>query len=79
MLGVLKLSNEGYNYTILKRINSLERELEKLKRDLLLNLTLQKKKKNIKSSYFGVIPSGDITEEIIEESKKSLFRALSDV
>lgn len=62
------------NETILKKIDKLEREIEKLKRDFLKEAENVEKKGISKSSLFGSIKGGDITEEIIDRSKKSLFR-----
>ena len=66
-------------HTILKRIHSLEREIEELKRDYLILLSPQIKTRKVKASLFGSVQSSDITDEMIEESKKSLFRSLTDI
>ena len=61
---------------VLKRIGGLEREIEYIRRDL---MHLKEKMKQ-KPSLFGSVRSGDITEEMIEEAKKNLFRGeLEDV
>ena len=57
---------------ILKRIGDLEREIEYIKRDL-MHLRLAEKPKQ-KTSLFGSVRGGDITEEMIDEAKKDLFR-----
>jgi ribosomal protein L9 len=62
------------NETILKKIDKLEREIEKLKRDFLKKAENAEKKGKSKSSLFGSVGGGDITEEIINRSKKNLFR-----
>ncbi|MEA2053820.1 MAG: hypothetical protein U9O96_01695 [Candidatus Thermoplasmatota archaeon] len=54
----------------LERIKDLQRELEYLKRDLLQVKT----KPREKLSLFGSVHGGDITDEVIEEAKKDLFR-----
>jgi ribosomal protein L9 len=54
----------------LRRIKDLQRELEYLKRDLLQVKT----KAREKPSLFGSVRGGDITDEMIEEAKKDLFR-----
>ncbi|ODS30676.1 MAG: hypothetical protein SCARUB_04219 [Candidatus Scalindua rubra] len=58
----------------LKHIDVLERKLIRLKRDILHGLAVMKKSKKIKPSLFGSVRGGDVTEEMIEESKKNLFR-----
>ena len=62
---------------VLKRIGDLEREIEYLKRDL-MHLRLEEKPKQ-KPSLFGSVRGGDVTEEMIEEAKKDLFRELGDI
>lgn len=62
------------NETILKKIDKLEREIEKLKRDFLKKAENAEKRGISKSSLFGSVKGGDITEEIIDRSKKNLFR-----
>lgn len=62
---------------VLKRIGDLEREIEYLKRDL-MHLRLEEKPKQ-KLSLFGSVRGGDITDEMIEEAKKNLFREAEDV
>ena len=41
--------------------------------------TSRKKSKQIKPSLFGSVRGGDITDEMIRESKKNLFRKLTDI
>lgn len=60
---------------ILKRIGDLEREIEYIKRDL---MHLEEKPKQ-KTSLFGSVRGGDITEEMIDEAKKDLFRELGNI
>ena len=60
---------------VLKRIGDLEREIEYIKRDL-MHLTEKPKQK---PSLFGSVRGGDITDEMIEEAKKNLFRGELDV
>jgi hypothetical protein len=64
---------------LLERVNSLEREMERLKRDLLRNLTASPREKWKMDSLFGSVEGADVTEEMIEEAKKSLFRPLEDL
>lgn len=53
----------------------MQREIEYLKRDL---MHLEEKPKQ-KSSLFGSVRGGDITDEMIEEAKKNLFRGAEDI
>ena len=55
---------------ILKKLQNLHREIEYIKRDI-INI---EKKYQPKPSLFGSVPAGDITEGMIEEAKRSLFR-----
>jgi hypothetical protein len=64
---------------VLKQIDILERELVRLKRDILHSLVVRKKPKKLKPSLFGSVRGGDVTEEMIEESKYKLFRNLVDI
>jgi len=61
----------------LKRIDNTQRELELLKRELMRKV--QPTKMKVKSSLYGSVKSEDITEEVIEDAKHSLFRKLSDI
>lgn len=65
--------------TLLKRVNTLGREMERLKRDVLRSWVTTPRKEKPKPTLFGSVQGGDITEDMIEEAKKNLFRALSDV
>jgi hypothetical protein len=60
---------------VLKRLGDLEREIEFIKRDL-LHVVEQPRRK---TSLFGCIWGGDVTEEEVEEAKKELFRDLGDI
>lgn len=64
---------------VLKQIDILERELIKLKKDVLHGLAAREKPKKLKPSLFGSVKGGDVTEDLIEESKRSLFRNLTDI
>jgi len=59
------------------RIDSMEKELEFLKRDFFH--VLKPSKKKVKPSLFGSVKGGDISEETIEQAKQSLFRKLEDI
>lgn len=64
---------------LLDRINALERDIARLRRDLLRNLTRHKREEREKPSLFGSVRGGDVSEEMIEDAKRSLFRPLEDV
>jgi hypothetical protein len=58
---------------ILKHLASLEREIIMLKRNILYVSEKRKRGKKVKTSLFGSVKSGDITEKMIEESRHNLF------
>ncbi len=62
---------------ILERVSDIERTLEFLKRDIIKGIELSEEKERI--SLFGSVKGGDITEEMVDEAKRSLFRDLEDV
>jgi hypothetical protein len=64
---------------VLKQIDILERELIKLKRDILHGLVAKEKPKKLKPSLFGSVKGGDVTDELIEQSKQNLFRNLTNI
>ncbi len=61
----------------LKRVDTMQRQLEFLKRELVRSI--QPTKRNVKASLYGSIQGGDVTEAMIEEAKRSLFRDLGDL
>lgn len=62
---------------ILQRLRRLEREVELLRREVFRSYASPTK--TTSRSLFGSIRGGDITEGMVEEAKKSLFRDLSDI
>ena len=60
---------------VLKRIGNLEREIGYLRRDLMHLGT----KAVQKPSLFGSVRGGDVTDEMVEEAKKNLFREAEDI
>jgi len=64
---------------VLKQIDVLERELVRLKRDILRGLVAKEEPEKIKPSLFGRVRGGDVTEDMIEESKHDLLRNLVDI
>ena len=48
-----------------------------MKRDIIKGIEPSEEKKRI--SLFGSVRGGDITEEMIDEAKRSLFRNLEDI
>ena len=61
----------------LKRIDNTQRQLELLKRELMKNI--QPTRRKVKVSLYGSVKGGDVTEDFIEEAKRSLFRDLKDI
>lgn len=61
----------------LKRIDNTQRQLELLKRELMKNI--QPTRRKVKVSLYGSVRGGDVTEDLIEEAKRSLFRDLKDI
>lgn len=67
-------------YGLLERVERLEREIERLKRDLIRNLaTVSVPTRPEKPSLFGSVRGGDVSEEMIEEAKRNLFRELENL
>lgn len=62
---------------ILERVSDIERTLEFLKRDIIKGIEPSEEKGRI--SLFGSVKGGNITEEMINEAKRSLFRDLEDI
>jgi len=65
---------------LLERVRRLETELEHLRRDLLHRLGPKTGPAtgNLPSLY-GKLRGGDVTEEMLEEAKRGLFRNLGDL
>jgi len=61
----------------LKRIDAVQRQLEFLKRELVRNI--QPARRKVKTSLYGSVRGGDVTEGVIEKAKRSLFRELKDI
>jgi len=61
----------------LERIEKTQRQLDLLKRELMRSI--QPTRMRVKSSLYGSVKGGDITEEMIEEARRSLFRELRDI
>ena len=62
---------------ILERVSDIEKTLEYLKRDIIKGIEPSERKEG--TSLFGSVKGGDITEEMIDEVKRSLFRDLEDI
>lgn len=67
------------SHNLLQRVDNLEQEIEQLKRDIIRSLATSSVNEGKKPSLFGSVEGGDITEEMIEESKRALFRNLKDI
>jgi hypothetical protein len=64
---------------VLRKLDGIERELAKLRRDIIHSLIGKESPNKTKPSLYGSIKGGDITEKMIEESQRSLFRDLKDL
>ena len=64
---------------VLKRVDVLERELAELKRDILHSLVVRAHPKKLKTSLFGSVRGGDVTDGMIDEPKRNLFRDFGDI
>ncbi len=62
---------------ILERVDDIEKTLEFLKRDIIKGIELFEKEARI--SLYGSVKGGDITEEMIDGAKRTLFRDLEGV
>lgn len=64
---------------VLRKIDGMEREIATLRRDIIHGLIVKGSPKKAKPSLFGSIKGGDVTERVIEESKRNLFRHMNDL
>jgi hypothetical protein len=64
---------------VLRKLDGIERELAKLRRDIIHSLVGKKDPNRTKPSLFGSVRGGDVTEKMIMESQRSLFRDLKDL
>jgi len=71
------LQNNLDTEIILERVSNVERILEFLKRDIIKGIEIEPKEASI--SLYGSVKGGDITEEMIDEAKRALFRELEDI
>ena len=62
---------------ILERVGNIERTLEFLKRDIIKGI--EPFEKEARTSLYGSVKGGDITEGMIDEAKRALFRDLEDI
>lgn len=74
------MGNSNNQGKLLRRVNALQHDLECLKREIIHNLaTPSQSSIKLKPSLFGSVQGGDITEEMIEEAKRDLFRDFEEV
>jgi len=71
------MGRKSRNTAVLEKIDGMERELAKLKRDVIHNLVAVRPQRKAKPSLFGSVKGGDVTEKMIQESKQNLFRNLN--
>lgn len=65
--------------SMLRRVDVLGREISQLRRELLRGVRDQRVAPAAKPSLFGSVKARDITDDMIEESKRELFRSLDDL
>ncbi|MFZ1553780.1 MAG: hypothetical protein WAV53_20480 [Anaerolineae bacterium] len=65
--------------SLLRRVDVLGHEVEQLRRELLRGVASQPTAPLRKPSLFGSVRAGDITDEMIEEAQRDLFRSLDDL
>lgn len=58
----------------LEQVSLMEREIERMKRDILRSLPEEEEGSQGPSTLFGSVEGGDVTEELINEAKRSLFQ-----
>jgi hypothetical protein len=73
------MTRKSQNTAVLGKIDEIERELAKLKRDVIHNLVASRPLRKMKPSLFGSVRGGDVTEKMIQESKHNLFRKLNNL
>jgi len=73
------MTRKSQNTAVLEKIDGIERELAKLKRDVIHNLVARRSLRKMKPSLFGSVRGGDVTEKMIQESKHNLFRKLNNL
>lgn len=64
---------------LLRRVDALNREMERLRRDILREIAGGRPVHQRKKSLFGSVSSEEITDEMINRVQKRLFRPLDDV
>lgn len=62
----------------LEHVELLEREVAQVKRDLLRSLAGAPPSPRKVPSLFGSVRGGDVTDEMIADAKRSLFRGLAE-
>jgi hypothetical protein len=72
------LDEVGYE-VLLQRVDALEREVERLRRDLFHSVATKPQARRVKPSLFGSVRGGDVTEDMIEAAKRALFRPAEDL
>lgn len=64
---------------LLRRVDVLNREMERLRRDILREIASGQPFQRRKESLFGSVSSEDIPDEMITRAQKRLFRDLDDI
>jgi hypothetical protein len=64
--------------TLLRRVDTLDREVRQLRRELLHGVRSQPAPAR-KATLFGSVKAGDVTDALIEDAQHDLFRSLNDL
>lgn len=73
------MARESGAALVLRKIDGMEREIARLRRDVIHTLITRKSPNKLKPSLFGSIKGGDVTEKMIDESQRNLFPNLKDI
>ena len=71
------MARKSRDTAVLDKIDGMERDLAKLKRDVIHDLVVIRTQRKVKPSLFGSVKGGDVTEKMIQESKQNLFRNMN--
>ena len=64
---------------LLRRVDALARDLERLRRDVLRAMTGTGSVPTRKPTLYGSVKAGDVTDEMIGAARRDLLRPLDDM
>ncbi len=64
---------------LLRRVDALARDLERLRRDVLRAMTRAGSVPTRKPTLYGSVEAGDVTDEMIGAARQDLLRPLDDM